>query len=422
MQFLWNRATFCIFLGVVLQSFCSIRLGWLNQLLGSISGEKFSLSYGTIFVHAWAVVTFFSRITGAYTLGKCAEARGFLATQKILILGYIITNFLFLLCFSYATVFYQIRSVILLIIYLNAFLLPATLILPAIHLMKIYNTSSHVKISMLIILASLLGYVLSCAVSTEFSPQVMSSIICGASFLCGFIYYVNRKCICSLEVSKVIEEKKYHQVLPDYRAKILALLVGGVCGAGMTHNYFFIEPYLLDVIIVNLTSPKINYVIYFHVELAAFLVLSSKICDHVNFLKLMFISLVGVLLVAFSLNMLGVSNTQEYIIYQVLFAFFFAGFLAPSFLLIFSLFQNNQPYFNGIFWYYLGISFSYLAGYFLSKELGHFHHYFLLKSPLVFIGIACLITMAIELPMIRLSSQQVRFCKVVFYKEKKVKE
>ena len=62
MQFLWNRATFCIFLGVVIQSFCSIKLVWLNQLLGSISGERFSLNGGAVFVCAWAAVTFFSRI------------------------------------------------------------------------------------------------------------------------------------------------------------------------------------------------------------------------------------------------------------------------------------------------------------------------------------------------------------------------
>ncbi len=401
MQFLWNRATVCVFLGVVLQSFCSIRLGWLNQLLSNLSGEKFSLSYGVIFVHAWAVVTFFSRITGAYTLGRYAEARGFFTTQKILILGYIITTSLFLLYLLCVNDFYQIRPVILLLTYFNAFLLPATLILPAIYLMNVYSASSHVKISMLIILASLLGYALSCAVSIDFSPLVISSIFCGSSFLCGLIYYLNRKSIGGLGASKIREENKYHQTLPVYRAKRLAFLVGGVCGAGMTHNFFFTEPYLQNVTIVTFTSPKISSVIFFHLVLGVFLVFASKICDHVNLLKLMFASLVGVLLVAASLNVFGVSSTHTYILYQVLFSFFFAGFLAPSLALTFSLFENNNPFFNSIFWYYSGISFSYLAGYFLSKELGFFNHYFLLKSPFIFLGIICIIAMAIELLRIR---------------------
>lgn len=97
---------------------------------------------------------------------------------------------------------------------------------------------------------------------------------------------------------------------------------------------------------------------------------------------------------AVTFNILNMLNTYTYIIYQIVFAFFFAGFLAPSLALVFLLFQNNQPFFNGIVWYYLGSSFSYVVGYFLSKQIGIFRHYFLLVSPLVFMGTLCMIAIA----------------------------
>ena len=77
MQFLWNRSTFCIFLMVILQSFCTLKLLWLNSLSAQTSTEIFNLRNGTafVFVCAWAIGTFFSRITGAYTLGKYAETQ-----------------------------------------------------------------------------------------------------------------------------------------------------------------------------------------------------------------------------------------------------------------------------------------------------------------------------------------------------------
>ncbi len=407
MQFLWNRATYCIFLGIVLQSFCSIKLIWLNSLLVDTSQETFSLNNGTTFVCIWAVVTFFSRIIGGYTLGKYAEGQGFIPTQKILILGYIVTTFLFFLCCLYASNLYQIKPLVLLVAYLNAFLFPATLVLPAMHLMKIYSEANHVKISTLAIAASGLGYILSYAISAECNPQTMSCIIFGGSFLCGLVFYIGKKSMSGLEVPSTPEIRKHSKLSPNYVAKFLAMLVGGVCGAGLTHNYFFTEPYVLNVAIADVSSLKQGY-IFFYIALGVFLMLASKICDYVNWSKLMLRSLIGTLLVVFSLGVYDVSKDHIYVIYQVLFAFFFAGFLAPSLALVFSLFKNTQPFFNGLIWYYSGLSLSYLVGYLLSKDLlGIFHHYFLFVSPLVFNGVLCIaVIVAIKLSIVSSTSKK----------------
>ena len=406
MQFLWNRSTFCIFLMVILQSFCTLKLLWLNSLSAQTSTEIFNLRNGTAFVCAWAIGTFFSRITGAYTLGKYAENKGFIATQKILISGYILTTALFFLSCLFADQFHLAKLLMLVISYLNLFLGSAALVLPTMYLMNIYKTSDHVNISRLMIFGSGLGYVLVYAVFAKCNLQIMSGIIFGCSLLCGYIFYCAKKGIINLEKSQTPEEQNSPQIAPNHVAKLLAVLIGGVCGAGLSHNYFFIEPYVLNVSIINARNFQMGY-IFFYIALGLFMILASRICDYVNWSKLIFLSLIGILLVIFSFSVYDFSKDNIYLIYQVLFAFFFAGFLAPSLALIFSLFKDNQPFFNGIFWYSSGISISYLIGYFLSKDLmGIFHHYFLVVSPLVFNAVLCLALMfAVKLSIVSTHSK-----------------
>ncbi len=392
MQLLRNPRDLCIFLGVLLQSLCSIKLVWLNDLLTKTSSASFSLSYPVIFLYIWSMTTFISRVTGGYIFGKYAEARGFLAAQKILVLGYVLTTFLFFLCCAYATHLHQIRPMILILVYFNVLLFPATLILPAVYLMKCYSTSSHVKIGALLILASVLGYVLSYIIANEYNTQKMSLIICGAGLLCGIIYFFEKKILQQLEESAHFQIKKRKKISQSYKEKFLATLVGGVCGAGMTHNYFFIEPYALNVSIINAHTLKVGY-ISFYIAIGVFLLLAAKACDYLDHGKLMIRSLFGILLTVASLKILDISINHLYVAYQVVFAFFFAGFLAPSSALIFSLFKENQPFFNSIIWYYLGLSFSYLTGYFLSNGLGIFQQYFLFVTPLALSCVLCLIVM-----------------------------
>jgi hypothetical protein len=417
MQYSGSRATWCIFLGIVFQSFCSIKLIGFNSLLVTALGEKFVLSDYSIFLGAWAVVTFISRIIGAYTLGKYAEAKGFLIVQRILILGYLLTTFLLFICCSCASNFSQIRPLLLVIAFFNACLFPATLVLPAMYLMKIYDLSSHVKISMLAISSSVIGYVLSCVISARCSTQAMSAFLFGGSLLCGVIYYLGKDAISNLGKSPALQIKKHLQILPTYVAKILAALVGVVCGAGLSHNYFFIEPYALNISIVNADHFKLVYT-FFYSALGAFLIFATKICKYVNYKKLMFWSLICILLLEFGLKMLNVPSTYAYLVYQVLFAFFFAGFLAPSLSLIFSLFQTHS-FFNGTVWYYFGFSTSYLAGYFLSKQLGIFPQYFLLASPLIFNGILCVLAMIVT-QFIYSSSQKCEYNVLTCSRNKKL--
>lgn len=113
----------------------------------------------------------------------------------------------------------------LLLVYFNSFLSPAMIALPAIYLMKIYKGQNHVKISMLMIFAAGLGYILSYAVSAKYSHQVMSGIICGGSCLYGLVIYLGKESIFKLEKSNLLDASKTSKKSFNTTSKILAGLV-----------------------------------------------------------------------------------------------------------------------------------------------------------------------------------------------------
>ncbi len=378
---IWNRRTLSLFLGVVLQAFCTAKLVWLKGLPNSPFDETSMLNKHNSFLLIWVLFVFFAKIMGGYVIGKIAENKGFLGTQKFLIVGYILTTCLFFITYFYASHWSYIRPVMIILTSLNVFLYPAMVVLPAIYLMKIHPPKTHVKISMLIILASVIGYVLSYQI-LQYRPFMSMTIMAGAA-LFGVIFCLSKN---SLDSKKVEHAKKTQKSLPKTSEKILATLAGGVCGAGITHNYFFIGPYALNILILDENKFNLGY-LFFYISVSIFLVIASKISDYVDFLKLMFVSLIGVLILLMGFRMFDVSIGQGYILYQVLFSLCFSGFLAPSLTYVFKLFENGQSYFNSLFWYGLGLSLSHMFGFLLSKELGFFKGHFLLCSPLFIFGV-----------------------------------
>ncbi len=397
MKVLWNKGTCYILAGVILQSFCTLRQSLFMPMLNVIPEEMLFLSNPSVFISIWIVVIFFSRVAGAYSLGKYAESEGFLKTQKILILGYILTSSLLFLCCSYIGDFYKIKQVVLLISMVNGFLLPASLMLPAMYLTRIYDASLHVKIGALMMICSVFGYGLSYFIFNFVvgcNIKTMGGIFLGASLLGWVAYNLYKKFIVNLvtiDAAKAdsIPIKKGSQILPGYLAKSLAILIGSIYGAGMYFNYSFGEPYMLDVLMLKKHDLSLIYLLFF-IETILSLAIVSKISDYVDRATLMVLSLVGMLLVMLAISVFHVSSVGIYIVCQGLFAFFFASFIAPSLGVIFSLFKNTQLIFNGVFWFPLGASFSLLVGHFFSRHLGPFHSCFSVVSPIVFNALFCL--------------------------------
>lgn len=386
---LLTRGSISILCIVLLQSFCCTRLTWFDIQLQSTLGE--SSSYYTAFVCLWALITFFARSAGAYVLGNYTENNGFLKIQQLLVIGNIFTAFSICLYLFFLEDFYQTRSIILAIASINIFLFPATVITPIIYLMKNHDASKDVSISALIIAVSMAGYGISDVHFSWYSQKATGVLILGASLLCGLIFFLNKNSIIDIDKIGTRKVNQSPLILSSNMTKVLATLIGCVCGAGQTYNFFFIEPYLLNVSIVP-AGEKLGF-ISFYAAVGVFLLVAKNIADYITWPRLMFKSLLGMLFVVLSLSVFNIFSAYGPLIYQLLFAFFYAGFLAPSLVLVFSLFENNKPFFNSTFWFYLGVSISYAGGYLLSKQFGLAHSYFLILSPLIISIVACFVAM-----------------------------
>ncbi len=410
MNTLWNRGIGFILAGAMLQSFCTLRLVLLSPLLNRFPEEILNLNNTAGFVFKWVIFTFLSKIIGAYVLGKYADSKGFLSAQKIIITGYVVTTGLLFLCCWCTTDFFSIQTAIFVNSCLSLFFFPATFMFPIMYLMKNYDVSNHVKISSLIILSVLTGHELSYYMLNyvaDYNLRMMSGVFFCCSLLAGLVYCLGRASILSLEKPVAHTRQNQLQLLPRYSAKILAMLVGGVCGAVLYHHYFFIAPYILNVLILKDSGHEQAHIL-FYVTLLLFLIFSIKISDYLEQSKLRILSLVGILLLTFGVNIFQLSSMHVYIIYQTLLEFFFACFLTSSFGLIFSLFKDNQPFFNGTVWFYIGVSFSFLNSYILSEKFGPLHQHFLIMSPLVLNAALCLIALSIiRLPLVETSKKRV---------------
>lgn len=389
MQNMCNRETALIFLGITFQSFCSLGLIFFEPLTISVTSKFFNTSTVTTFTLSWIVLTFFSRIFGSYIFGRYSESEGFLKTQKILTNSYVVTAILLCICCLFFSHLYEAKHILLLVACLNIFLFPATLVPPSIYLMKKTPVSLHTNISALTILAALIGHSMSYCVFhylVKNNLKSMSIIFIFASFSCLLVYLLGKK--FWLHSKKVITEKT--QSPSTHLEKIMTWLIGVVSGAGLTHHYFFLRPYRQNVLIVDNYTYEYLYFL-FYAMVAVCLAIYYFLHLSIDKLKLMKLSAICLLTLSFSFSLVCECHEAVYAIYQFLFALFLSNFLAPALGLIFSFFRNDQPFFNSLFWFYSGVSLSFLSSYLLNNQYVPLHRYFLFISPLVFGGFLFLI-------------------------------
>lgn len=336
----------------------------------------------------WFLITCFTRSIGSYILGKSVEIKGFLKAQQTLILAYLFSAFLFFLLFVCPIDMYQNRVLVFLIAILNTSLIPATLMVPAVYLMMVHDSSSYVKISALVCFSFFLGRRLVKVVFAAYDPLTTVILVLICNIVCGLIFYTNKKNIENLkkETNKKILGPTLS--LPGYQAKILAVLIGGIFCAARSYQKLFFSPYLSNVMIIEFNANKLS--VFLNLTLIFSLYIFSKICDYIDFSKVMLGSLIGVLFTFFCLTIFGISGSYESLIYLFFLTFFAGGFFATSLALIFLLFKNNRPFFNSILWFSIGTCMSNVGGHFLSNEFGPFQHYLVVASPFVLIAIAYL--------------------------------
>ncbi|MEI6882203.1 MAG: hypothetical protein WCK82_12845 [Bacteroidota bacterium] len=348
----------------------------------------------------WSFSLFSGLIGGAYILGKYGELNGILSLWKVVILGTIFPCLIMCyLSLNVALITYS--STVLFLRFMNAFFHPATLFISIIFLMKMYHPQLHVKISAYFIFATLLSMQCSYCAITYYSANNLKLWCClflAISVLAGFTWTFFFKEI-KIEAQEIMLKTTLTATIPG--AKSLAFFIGYVFNAGIRYHYFFADAYINDVLILKYHPFTVQPLrsIFFYIFLNMFLIIASYLIKPAQQLRFLTLSLMGILLIGIMPIALPICSLITYEIYQGVFAFFLAGFLAPSLSIIFLLFNDSKQIFNRIFWFTLGYGLSNLAGDWLTIKYGFFHRSNLLPMmPFICGGAFCLVVLRYNAP------------------------
>ncbi len=311
----------------------------------------------TFFLY-WFTFSFIGRVFGAYFFGKYADRTSFFSVMRLVTICHILLSFLVVIfCIagknSYHTYygFYLAR-------FLYSSLMPVTLILPAIYLLKKYPNSQHILISSIIILATFLGKFFA-YIFTHHVPaphmQIWYWLPVFSSFLALYIYnHVEKNTSSAAYEAEVIK----HSALSIHK-KLMAFTIGVACNAGITYYYSFLNPYLVDIVIVK-NYDFITSQLPFYIAFGLFVLPAAKICQKIGILKTLSMSLISILILGMGIPFITTSNAV-YAPFQILFACFLANLLAPSLAILHQLFKDTKNTFDTIFWFALGSSLSMLC-------------------------------------------------------------
>lgn len=335
----------------------------------------FSITLATLvntFLFGWCGFSFIGRVCGAYSIGKYANKVNFFNLIRQVTIGHILVALLVATVCITGEDFYHAYQSFYLARFLYSALMPITIVLPAIYLFSRYPESQHIQISAYIAFATFFGKFLA-HVFVSYIPASHKQIWYWLSVLTCFVSlglytYLQKHTPRFMKKTETII--KYPPTL-IYK-KALAFVIGAACNAGLTYYYFFLTPYLANIVIVK------NYGLIkehppFYIALGLFLLPATKVCQKFGVFKTMSISLACIFTLGISIPYMNISDSV-YIVLQIVFAFFLAGLVTPSLAVVYQLLKDANNIFDSIFWVSFGSSLSmlFLA---IGSRIGFILHY-----------------------------------------------
>ncbi len=234
--------------------------------------------------------------------------------------------------------------------------------MPIIYIFQHYKKIDHYKYGALAWTAALFGIMLiNLAVTNITNFQCNDWVMLYvASGILSFIIYSYVATFPEFEM-KIISVTPFPK-----EALLLAFLFAGICGAGLTYQYEFVEHYVKNVMILKTSGQQVIYSPFWVTLFLTFLP-AAKIAKKLNPIKIIQLSLAGIL---FSVSLFYVFPFFNYYIlfvHQVMFAFFFGIFLSPSLGFIYRLLQGHSSCFYMNFNYCFGFSCFTLVAAYLSE-------------------------------------------------------
>ncbi len=306
-------------------------------------------------------ISFLTRIAGGYYLGKLADGIGFTKTMKIICLMYVFVGLIL--------VFYNMQiipeSTILLCLAhgIISFLRWSCFVLPITYIFQNYDKAKRHQYSAIGWTAAVSGIMLSnffAIIFTNTQP-INWCIAYAISGILGFIIYNH---IGSLPKS---EKKQTTEEPISKEAIVLAFLLAGICGVGLSYQYFFIEHYFSNVMILDTPGQQVIFS-PFWITLFFTFIPAAQITKNFKTIKIIQMSLLGILLSVALFYIFPFFNNFILFIHQVIFAIAFGLFLSPALRFIYRLLHGYNSYFYMNFIFCLGISCFKLLGGYLAKS------------------------------------------------------
>jgi MFS family permease len=294
-------------------------------------------------------LSFLMRIAGGYALGYLADKLGFFKTMKIICLITITTS-LILFFFKSSDIF-ENAILICLAHGLLTFMRWSSLILPFIYISRRCEKSNCCKYSTLALCAFIFGMLIDNMFSIVYKNTAPFDVffIYVTSGLLGFVIYSYLDTVPKVKLKKTQEN-------PISKEKIsLAFLLAGVCGACFSYEFYFVENYFNTVMIVETAGRNIVYSPFW---LTLFLTLFpiAKKTKNLNFVKILQLSLCGILLSVGLFYIVPVYSKPVLFIHQVIYAVSFGIFLPSALNFIYHLLQGSHSYFRMNFIFGAGVS------------------------------------------------------------------
>jgi hypothetical protein len=227
----------------------------------------------------------------------------------------------------------------------SSFIIPLIYIFQDCNKEKTYEYSAIALSS--VVFGMLIGNMFSiiCASADHFSMFLMYV----TSGLLSFIIYSYLNAVTKVKLKKTQEN-------PISKEKIiLAFLLSGVCGVCLSYQFYFVENYFNTVMIVETAGRNIVYS-PFWITLFLALFPIAKITKGFDFVKVVGISLSGILFSVALFYIIPSYSKAVLFIHQAIYAVSFAVFLAPAIRFIYQLLHGNHSYFRMNFIFGLGVS------------------------------------------------------------------
>lgn len=279
---------------------------------------------------------FLLRIAGAYWLGKAADKIGFVKVMKVICL----LNIFVSLLLTFFDIFSIFEKGIWLCILrgLLSFLRASCFVLPTIYILRNYTKQKYYQYSAFAWVSSIAGIMAANLFFNFFSHSSTSwNIVYALSgFFCFMVYS---------HATAVPELKTQEAVSPISKpAFLLAFLLAGILGISVSYQYFYIQHYAADVMVLNTSGQHLIYS-PFWITLLLTTIPMAQITKHLEFSKVLNILLIGILFSVSILYIFPSLNQLTLFFHKVIFAASVGLFLSPVFMVIYRLLQGYNSYF-----------------------------------------------------------------------------